>query len=72
MKMAGERFIIDDYAQLDLQYSYVFTDLKDGQLRVGCRNCTDADPPAHNQDVITEAFHEGRGAMVYVRWAQPF
>jgi iron complex outermembrane receptor protein len=68
----GEPFIIDDYAQLDLQYSYIFESLKGGMLRLGCRNCTDADPPVYNQSVNTETFHEGRGAMVYVRWSQPF
>ena len=68
----GEPFIIDDYTQLDLQYSYVFSRLRDGMLRIGCRNCMDKDPPVYNQTVFTEAFHEGRGAMVYVRWSQPF
>ena len=68
----GEPFIIDDYAQLDRQYSYIFTNLRGGMLRIGCRNCTDADPPVYNQTVTSEAFHEGRGAMVYVRWSQPF
>lgn len=68
----GEPFTIDDYAQLDLQYQYTFAGLRDGQLRIGCRNCTDADPPVYNQDTFIEAFHEGRGAMVYFRWSQPF
>jgi outer membrane receptor protein involved in Fe transport len=68
----GEPFVIDDYIQLDLQYSYTFDRLRGGQLRLGCRNCTSEDPPVYNQDVFTEAFHEGRGAMVYVRWQQPF
>jgi outer membrane receptor protein involved in Fe transport len=65
-------FVIDDYAQLDLQYSYVFERLRGGMIRVGCRNCTDEDPPVYNQTVDSEAFHEGRGAMVYIRWSQPF
>ena len=68
----GEPFIVDDYAQLDLQYSYIFESLKGGLMRVGCRNCTDADPPVYNTQVYAEAFHEGRGAMVYLRWSQPF
>jgi outer membrane receptor protein involved in Fe transport len=68
----GETFTVDDYIQLDLQYNYVFSSLRDGMLRVGCRNCTDEDPPVYNYDVSSEAFHEGRGAMWYVRWSQPF
>jgi hypothetical protein len=32
----------------------------------------DANPPVYHQDVFTEAFNEGRGVMVYVRWSQPF
>ena len=31
-------FIIDDFWNLDLQYSYVFNDLKGATLRLGCRN----------------------------------
>ncbi len=65
-------FKVDDYWQLDLQYSYTFASLKGGQLRIGCINCLDAYPPAYNYDVTSESFHEGRGAMVYVRWTQPF
>ena len=66
------RFTIDDYWQLDLQYNYVFSSLRDAKLSVGCRNCTDKDPPVYNQTSFTEPFHEGRGAMVYLRWSQPF
>jgi len=67
-------FIVDDYMQLDLQYRYEFESLNGGMLRIGCRNCTDADPPVFNYGVdrSTEAFHDGRGAMVYLRWSQPF
>jgi len=68
----GEPFFIDDYAQLGLQYSYLFERLRGAMLRIGCNNCTDADPPLYNQGVNSEAFHEGRGAMVYLRWSQPF
>ena len=64
-------FVVDDYWQLDLQYNYIFHSLKDGQLRIGCINCLDTDPPKYNADVTNESFHEGRGAMVYVRWTQP-
>lgn len=67
----GEPFSISDYTQLDLQYSYVFESLGDGMLRVGCRNCTDEDPPIYNHSVNSEPFHEGRGLMFYVRWSQP-
>jgi outer membrane receptor protein involved in Fe transport len=65
-------FIIDDYWQLDLQYSYLFERLKAATLRLGCRNCLDADPPVYNYDVPGEFLHEGRGALLYVRWTQPF
>lgn len=65
-------FIIDDYWQLDLQYSYLFESLKEATLRLGCRNCLDADPPVYNYPVPGEFLHEGRGALLYVRWTQPF
>ena len=65
-------FIVDDYWQLDLQYSYVFDSLKGAMLRLGCRNCLDADPPVYNYDVVNEPFHEGRGVLLYIRWTQPF
>jgi TonB dependent receptor len=65
-------FIIDDYWQLDLQYSYVFDNLKGATLRLGCRNCLDANPPVYNYPVPGEFLHEGRGALLYVRWSQPF
>jgi hypothetical protein len=65
-------FVIDDYFQLDLQYSYTFETLKGATLRVGCRNCTDVTPPVYNYQPFSEAFHEGRGAMFYLRWSQPF
>ncbi|HSD69978.1 MAG TPA: TonB-dependent receptor, partial [Woeseiaceae bacterium] len=65
-------FEIDDYWQLDLQYSYLFTGLNEATLRLGCRNCLDADPPVYNYPVPGEYFHEARGAMLYLRWTQPF
>lgn len=65
-------FVIEDYWQLDLQYSYLFTGLNEASLRLGCRNCLDADPPVYNYPVPGEYFHEARGAMLYMRWTQPF
>jgi iron complex outermembrane receptor protein len=65
-------FVIDDYWQFDLQYSYVFESLKSAIFRVGCRNCFAADPPVYNYPVPGEYLHEGRGAQLYVRWTQPF
>ena len=65
-------FKVDAYTQFDLQYSYTFQSLRGATLRLGCQNCTDEDPPVYNYTVNAEAFHEGRGALVYVRWTQPF
>jgi hypothetical protein len=65
-------FIVDAYTQFDLQYSYTFARLSGATLRLGCQNCTGEDPPVYNYTVSAEAFHEGRGALVYARWTQPF
>jgi len=65
-------FVVSDYWQLDLQYSYTFERLKAATLRVGCRNCFDANPPVYNYPVPGEPFHEARGGLFYVRWTQPF
>jgi outer membrane receptor protein involved in Fe transport len=65
-------FVVDAFTQLDLQYSYTIVALREAVVRIGCQNCTGADPPVYNYDVIAEPFHEGRGALVYVRWTQPF
>ena len=65
-------FVVDDYWQLDLQYSYVFERFRAATLRVGCRNCLDANPPVYNYPVPGESFHEARGGLLYVRWTQSF
>jgi len=65
-------FVVSDYWQLDLQYSYRFERLKAATLRVGCRNCLNSDPPVYNYPVPGEPFHEARGGLFYVRWTQPF
>jgi outer membrane receptor protein involved in Fe transport len=65
-------FKVEAYTQFDLQYSYTFERLRGATLRLGCQNCTDEDPPVYNYNVTAEAFHEGRGALVYARWTQPF
>lgn len=40
-------------------------------MRPILRNCTDRDPPVYNMQADTDAFHDVRGAMFYVRWTQP-
>ena len=65
-------YVIDDYLQLDLQYSYSFERLNGAVMRLGCRNCTNKEPPINNYMPFSAAFHEGRGAMLYLRWSQPF
>jgi outer membrane receptor protein involved in Fe transport len=65
-------FIVDDYWQLDIQYSHEFQGLRSATLRLGCRNCLDANPPVYNYPIPGEYLHEGRGALLYLRWTQPF
>ena len=65
-------FEVDAYTQFDLQYSYTFDALRGATLRLGCQNCMGQDPPVYNYSVTAEAFHEGRGALLYLRWEQPF
>jgi len=65
-------FVVDDYWQLDLQYTYAFQGLKAATVRLGCRNCVDADPPVYNYPLPGEYLHEARGALLYLRWTQPF
>jgi hypothetical protein len=65
-------FVVGDYWQLDLQYSLAFESLNAATLRVGCRNCLDADPPVYNYPLPGEYLHEARGALLYLRWTQPF
>ncbi len=64
-------FEVDAYTQLDLQYSHTFEGLRQAELRLGCQNCSNNDPPVYNDRVTTEAFHEGRGVLLYLRWFQP-
>jgi len=49
-----------------------FEHLKGAVMRFGCRNCTNKEPPINNYMPFSAAFHEGRGAMLYLRWSQPF
>jgi outer membrane receptor protein involved in Fe transport len=62
---------IPDRFTLDIQYSYIFKKLRDAVLRVGCQNCTDEKPPT-TFTMFGEYFHDPRGALVYIRWQQPF
>jgi iron complex outermembrane receptor protein len=66
------RVDIDGHLTLDLQYEGEFSGLGNGVLRVGCQNCTDAKPPTYNYTISGEQLHDPRGAIVYLRWLQPF
>ena len=66
-----EPFIVDDFLTLDLQYAYRIARLNEATLRLGCRNCSDEDPPfIHNP--YGESIHDGRGLIWYANWTQPF
>jgi outer membrane receptor protein involved in Fe transport len=67
----GEPFVIDSFTQLDLAWRYRFKQLSGSQLQLGCNNCTD-NYPFYNFMFNAEAFHEARGAMLYIRWQQDF
>src|SRR5262249_38764792 len=67
----GRGFDVDDWGDLDLQYRYRIERLRDATLRIGCINCTDESPPQYNDTTTGENIHDGRGAMLYVRWTQP-
>ncbi len=64
-----EPFFIDSFTQLDLAWRYRFERWPGSQLQIGCNNCTD-EYPFYNYKFNADAFHEARGAMVYVRWSQ--
>lgn len=69
----GIPFIVDDWYTLDLQYRYSFEGLGGAELRLGCQNCTDEDPPLFNSLAVADSrLHDKRGAVVYLRWTQPF
>jgi outer membrane receptor protein involved in Fe transport len=65
-----EPMIIPSHETLDLQYSYTFEKFRGAQLRIGCINCTDKDPPLIYSSV-NEPFHDARGRYYYIRWQQP-
>ena len=67
-----ERFDVAGLVTLDLQYEHTFAALRSGVLRIGCQNCTDEAPPVYNYTADGEALHDPRGAIVYLRWSQPF
>jgi iron complex outermembrane recepter protein len=63
---------VSSQTTLDFQYSRKFPQWGGARLRLGCRNCTDEDPPRYNYTYSWEGIHAGRGAVVYARWEQPF
>ncbi len=68
----GDPFRVGSWWALDLQYAYRFESLDGATLRIGCRNCTDEDPPVYNDTINGVNIHDGRGAMIYARWSQSF
>ncbi|MFZ2508187.1 MAG: TonB-dependent receptor [Steroidobacteraceae bacterium] len=66
----GQPFEVVAWWSLDLQYNYRIERLNGATLRFGCRNCTDNPPPDYNDTITGENIHDGRGALLYVRWTQ--
>ncbi len=66
----GQPFEVGAWWSLDLQYSYRIEWLNGATLRFGCRNCTDNPPPDYNDTITGENIHDGRGALLYLRWTQ--
>lgn len=70
-------FVVDEWNTFDLQYAYSLPNIG-AQIRVGCQNCTDEDPPFTNQKSTTFnanydfTVHDARGAMVYLNYQQSF
>jgi outer membrane receptor protein involved in Fe transport len=65
-----QRMEIPSHTTLDLQYSYTLENLRKAELRIGCNNVTDKDPPFRYWP-SNEPVHDGRGRFWYVRWRQP-
>jgi len=65
-----QRMVIPDHITLNLQYAHTFEHIRQAELRVGCNNVTDEDPPFHYWPK-NEPVHDGRGRFWYVRWRQP-
>jgi outer membrane receptor protein involved in Fe transport len=66
----AEKFQVDDWLILDLNYQIAFERLASAALQIGCHNCTDEDVPVYNYSVAGSNLHDGRGATVYIRWTQ--
>ena len=70
-------FVVDAWNTFDLQYAYTI-ESSGSQIRVGCLNCTDEEPPFTNQKSTTFnanydfTVHDARGMMVYVNFQQSF
>ncbi|MCG8434983.1 MAG: TonB-dependent receptor [Gammaproteobacteria bacterium] len=65
---------VDSWRTLDLQYAYRFSIFGGAVLRVGCRNCTDEDPPfaTAGRFGFNSFVHDPRGAQLYLSWSQTF
>lgn len=59
------------WTSVDIQYAVLLEDMNDAELRIGCQNCFDRDPPRYNYNLLWEGIHDGRGAVAYVSWTQP-
>ena len=64
-------FIVDSFTTLDLQYALHLDIWEEAVLRVGCRNCTEEDPP-FTHDTWVENIHDWRGLIWYANWTQAF
>ena len=64
-------FIVDSFTTLDLQYALHLDIWEEAVLRVGCRNCSDEDPP-FTHDTWVENIHDWRGLIWYANWTQMF
>ncbi|MEE8118375.1 MAG: TonB-dependent receptor [Gammaproteobacteria bacterium] len=68
------REMVDAWYTVDLQYRIKTNALNGGTFRVGCRNCTDEDPPFSNNSIFgfDSTYHDPRGLQLYVSWEQVF
>lgn len=64
-------FDVNSWTTVDVQYATRFGSLNDAELRIGCQNCFDRNPPVYNYTSLWEGLHDGRGATVYLSWTQP-
>ena len=73
----NEGYVVDAWDTFDMQYGYSIG-ATNSEIRIGCLNCTDEDPPFSNQKSSVfnanydSTVHDARGAMVYVNYKQSF